>query len=95
MDRDTNTSMETKLKYFDAHGRPSQSEEIECMCAHDKDGVTRVTYPSKYFNFVSVCVFVCLSSVISSIFGKSFHFPFPYFVLFVLRYFPFHVVGDL
>ena len=29
-----------------------------------------------------VCVvFVCLSTVISSIFGKSSHFPFPYFVL--------------
>ena len=31
-------------------------------------------------------------TVTSSIFGKSFHFPFPYFVLFVLRYFPFHMV---
>jgi hypothetical protein len=37
--------------------------------------------PSKYFDFVSVCVFVCLSTVNSSIFGKSSHFPFPYFVL--------------
>ena len=44
--------------------------------------------PSKYFDFV----FVCLSTVISSIFGKSFHFLFPYFVLFILLYFPFHVV---
>ena len=35
---------------------------------------------------------VCLSTVISSIFGKSSHFPFPYFVLFVLWYFPFQVV---
>ena len=26
------------------------------------------------------------------IFGKSFHFPFPYFVIFILQYFPFHVV---
>jgi hypothetical protein len=32
-------------------------------------------------------------TVISSIIGKSFHFPFPYFVLFVLRYFPFQVVN--
>ena len=32
------------------------------------------------------------STVNSSIFGKSSHFPFPYFVLFVLQYFPFHVV---
>ena len=40
-------------------------------------------------------VFVCLSTMISSIFGKSFHFSFPYFVLFVLRYFPFHVVSYL
>ena len=31
-------------------------------------------------------------TVISSIFGKNFHFPFPYFVLFVLRHFPFHMV---
>ena len=30
--------------------------------------------------------------VISSIFGKSFHFPFPYFVLFILRHFPLHVL---
>jgi len=37
------------------------------------------------------CVFLYLSTVISSIFGKSFHFPFPYFVLFVLWYFPLHV----
>ena len=43
--------------------------------------------PSKYFDFISVCVFVCLPTVISSIFGKSSHFPFPYFVLFELRYF--------
>ena len=27
-------------------------------------------------------------------FGKSFHFPFPYFVFFVLWYFPFHVVSS-
>ena len=38
-------------------------------------------------------LFVCdCPSVISSIPGKSFHFPFPLFVIFVLRYFPFHVV---
>ena len=41
-DRHTNTCTETKSKYFDGHGRPSQSEENECMRAHDKDGVTRV-----------------------------------------------------
>ena len=40
----------------------------------------------KYFDFVSVCVFVWLSTVISSIFGKSFHFPFPYFVFLVLSF---------
>ena len=32
------------------------------------------------------------STMMSSIFVKSFHFPFPNFVLFVLWYFPFHVV---
>ena len=38
-------------------------------------------------------VFTCpFPPVISSIFGKSFPFPFSYFVLFVLCYFPFHVV---
>ena len=36
--------------------------------------------PSKYFDFVSVCVFVCLSTVNSSIFGGSSRFPFPYFI---------------
>ena len=42
---------------------------------------------------LSFRMFLCACpSVISSIFGKSFHFPFPYFVLFVLRYFPFHMV---
>jgi hypothetical protein len=30
------------------------------------------------------CVFVCLSTAISSIFGKSFHFPFPYFEFYIL-----------
>ena len=42
---------------------------------------------------LSFCVFACACpTVISSMFGKSFHFPFPYFVLFVLWYFNFHVV---
>ena len=34
MNRHTNTHTETKSKYFDGHGRPSQSEESECMWAH-------------------------------------------------------------
>ena len=42
MDRHMNTHTETKLKYFDRHGRLSQSEESECMWAHNKDGITRV-----------------------------------------------------
>ena len=29
------THTETKSKYFDGHGCPSQSEESECMWAHD------------------------------------------------------------
>ena len=37
-------------------------------------------------------MFVCAFPMeIYSIFGKSFAFPFPYFVLFVLWYFPFHM----
>ena len=56
------------------------------------DTNTHMETKSKYyFDFISMCVFVCLSAVNSSIFGKSSHFPFPYFVLLVLRYFPFHV----
>ena len=37
----TRKDTETKSKYFDRHGRLSQSEESECMWTHDKDGVTR------------------------------------------------------
>ena len=43
MDMQTNTHMETKSKYFNGHGCLSQSEESECMRAHDKYGVTRVS----------------------------------------------------
>ena len=43
---------------------------------------------------LSFRVFACaFPTEISSIFGKIFHFPFPYFVLFVLQYYPFHVVN--
>ena len=46
----------------------------------------------KIFRF-SFRMFACLfPTVISSIFDKSFPFPFPYFVLFILWYLPFHVV---
>ena len=47
VDRHMNTHTETKSKYFDGHGHPSQSEESECMWTHDKDGIT-----------VSVCLCV-------------------------------------
>ena len=48
--------------------------------------------PSKYFDLVSMCM--CgFPPVISSIFDEFFPFPFPYFVLFVLRYFSFHMVN--
>ena len=47
-------------------------------------------------SWYSFRVFSCAyPTVISSIPGKSFHFPFPYFVIFILWYFPFHVVGFL
>ena len=52
----------------------------------DRHTNTHMETKSKYFNFVSVCVFVCLSTMISSIFGKSSHCPFPYVVLFVLSF---------
>ena len=42
--------------------------------------------------WLSFHVFTCaFPTVVSAIFGKSFPFPFLYFVLFILRYFPFHV----
>ena len=51
----------------------------------------KTTVPVKIFQFFHVFTCAC-TTVISSIFGKSFHFPFLYFVLFVIRYFLFHVV---
>ena len=64
----------TKSTFFDEHGHLSQSKEGECMWTHDKD--ERQPCPSKYFNISILlpCVFLCLTSAISSIFGKSFHF---------------------
>ena len=42
---------------------------------------------------ISFCVFVCaFPPEISSFFGKNFPFLFPFFVLSVLQYFPFHMV---
>ena len=35
--------MSIETKYFNGHGCLSQSEESECMRAHDKYGVTRVS----------------------------------------------------
>ena len=73
------------------------------MWTHDKDGITRKSHTFILFWLrktavtveifqLSFRVFACaFPMVISSIFGKSFLFPFPYFVLFVLRYFPFLV----
>ena len=37
---DTRKHTETKSKYFDWHGRLSQSEESKCLWTHDKDGIT-------------------------------------------------------
>ena len=45
------------------------------------------------FLYVLSCPWIYpFSNSIKKISGKSFHFPFPYFVIFVLRYFPFHMV---
>ena len=102
----TQKHTETWSKYVDGHCRLSQSEESECLWTHDKDGIVMFSHRFTLFllrrTAVSVKIF-CLSfgaflcacpTVISSIFGKSFHFPFPYFVIFVLWYFPFHVVWN-
>ena len=53
-----------------------------CSLLIEKDGRVR-----QNISILLLCVFVCLSTVISSIFGKSFRFPFPYFVL-PIYYFP-------
>ena len=101
---------ETWSKYFDRHGRLSQSEESECMLTHDKDGIARgflkgatrgFQKPSSGNIFCLVFTYIqslliekdgrarwnisikfpcACPTVISSIFGKSFHFLFPYFV---------------
>ena len=59
-----------------------------CSLLTEKDGCACRNISIK---FPCVCACAC-PTVTSSIFGKSFHFAFPYFVLFILRYFPFHVV---
>ena len=83
-------SVDKRTKHQQSVGKPWFS--MSCY-------TVRWLCPSKYFDFVSMCVFVCLSTLISSIFGKSSHFPFPYFVFFVLRCFPiqmvcFHIISD-
>ena len=78
MDRHTNTHAETKSKYFNV-----------CVLFW----LRRMAVSVEIFRFCfRVCVRTCLSTVNSSIFGKSSHFSFPYFVLFVLWYFPLPVV---
>ena len=42
---------------------------------------------SRAFRIILIQFSCACPTVISSICGKSFHFPFPYFVIFVLRYF--------
>ena len=37
----THKHTETELRYFDWHGRLSQSKESKCLWTHDKDGITR------------------------------------------------------
>ena len=37
----THKHTETVSRYFDRHGRLSQSEESKCLWTHDKDGITR------------------------------------------------------
>ena len=71
---------ETVSRNFDRHGSLYQS------------WLKKTAVPVEISRY-SFSVFSCASpSVISSISGRSFHFPFPYFVIFVVWYFPFHVV---
>ena len=60
--------------------RGKESTEVRITQNERKESENSYQKLKTYFNFVSVCVFVCLSTVISSIFGKSFHFPVSYFV---------------
>ena len=51
--------------------------------------IEKLIYDCQNISVKLLYVYLCLSS--GDLFIKSFHFPFPYFVIFVLWYFPFHV----
>jgi hypothetical protein len=70
------------------------SDTIFVVCSHTFTLIwlRKMAVTVKIFQ-LSFCAFACaLPTVISSILGKSFPFPFPYFELFVLQYFPFFVI---
>ena len=72
------------LRYFDDHRCLSQSEENVYYLLIKKD----------ICDNQNICVLVCaFPPEISSFFGKRFPFLFPFFVLSILWYFPFHVVS--
>ena len=78
----------TWSKYFDGHSRLSQSEEnvmpsLSCVHIHSLTlfWLRRMAVTIEIF-WLTFRVFACsCPTVISSIFGNSFHFPFSYFVL--------------
>ena len=104
----THKHMETYLIYFDNHRCLSLSEKSKCMWTHGKDGTTwarcaiftmclqiftlfwlRKTSVVVEIYQISFRVFVCaFHPEISLFFGKNF----PFFVLSILRYFPFHMI---
>ena len=71
-----------------------KDDAIFVVCSHTFALLwLRKTALSVEIFWLSSRVFMCACPMmISSIFGKSFHFPFPYFMLSVLLYFPFSVV---
>ena len=77
------------------HDKDGIPREFFVMCSHTFTLFSlRKTAVSIKIFWLSSRVFLCSClTVISSIFGKNFHFPFPYLVLFILQYFPFHVVS--
>ena len=83
----THKHTETVSRYFDWHGRLSQSKESKCLWTHDKDGVTReftkgATRGLRRDGWREILQFLV----------RVFTFLSLNLWFFVLRYFPFHVV---
>ena len=80
-----------------AHGFPAWGVNYEIRERKWKflPEIEEITEGKPHENFIEIFRQARPSSSIGRLIGKSFHFCFPYFVIFVLRYFRFHVVRDI